>query len=506
MSEQLVVARGTRPKRAPHVCIVGAGMSGLKCSETLLRHGTKVTIYEARNRTGGRVHQSDKLGHLIDLGPSWIHGGKQNPFVKLAKQTNSAYYDLGDLNSIFDCTGKYLDKEAADHQTNEVWRILDEGFEFSDKHSNDISPGKSLADYVKEKVEAGEHSPEVARNVLDHMRMWGAMVGSEIERQSFRFFWLERVIDGDSLFLASTYKNIADFIKEKALDGADLHLSTEVTRICWKPGHTSGDDRIEVHLADGTATDFDEVVVTSPLGWLKLHQDIFAPPMPRDLSDAIDRIGWGRLEKAWATFPSAFWDEESAKWPGETLYIRPEYTADTNPKGWNQEIMSLSAVPPSYSFPTLRFSMYGEFGSTMTGRVHGLDPHSQEYYDALDSFFNPYYSKLPHYDENSDQCKPKGFECTDWQHDPWTGYGSYSNFQIGLEHADKDIERYRSGMGAERGIWFAGEAVAPFSVMGTITGAYWSGEIVADKILTLYGAKSLLFCGFHWRRRHGPAG
>jgi phytoene dehydrogenase-like protein len=59
--------RRSKGKKIPHVCIVGAGMSGLKCSETLVRNGVKVTVYEVRDRTGGRVHQSDKLGHLVDL-------------------------------------------------------------------------------------------------------------------------------------------------------------------------------------------------------------------------------------------------------------------------------------------------------------------------------------------------------------------------------------------------------------------------------------------------------
>lgn len=41
--------------QSPHVCIVGAGISGLKCAEHLIRHGIKVTIIEARDRIGGRV-------------------------------------------------------------------------------------------------------------------------------------------------------------------------------------------------------------------------------------------------------------------------------------------------------------------------------------------------------------------------------------------------------------------------------------------------------------------
>ncbi|KAF2267557.1 putative flavin-containing amine oxidase [Lojkania enalia] len=470
----------------PHVCIVGAGMSGLKCSETLIRNGARVTIYEARHRTGGRVHQSDKLGHLIDLGPSWIHGTDHNPFVKLAKQTGSTVHDMGDLNSIFDCTGKYLDRDVADKQTNEVWRILDEGFEYSAKHSEDIPEEKSLWDFVQEKVEEGKYEADVGRNILDHMKMWGAMIGTEIERQSLKFFWLERVIDGESLFLASTYKDIADLVKKKGLTGAELHLSTAVTGIrSLEDEDEMG--KIEVQIANGTATIFDEVVVTAPLGWLKHHKDIFEPPLPPSLSNSIDHIFWGHLEKAWVTFPTAWWDTDSELYPGETLFIRPEYAPETNPESWNQEAMSLSVLPPPFNYPTLRFSMYGKFGKTLTSQIHKLDPYSKEYYDILNSFFRPYYSKLPNYDPDSDQCVPKAFECTTWQHDPWTGHGSYSNFQVGIEHADNDIEIYRAGMGPDRGIWFAGEAAAPFSVLGTVTGAYWSGEIVASKILTLYG-------------------
>lgn len=41
--------------RTPHVCIVGAGVAGLRCADVLLQHGMRVTILEGRNRIGGRV-------------------------------------------------------------------------------------------------------------------------------------------------------------------------------------------------------------------------------------------------------------------------------------------------------------------------------------------------------------------------------------------------------------------------------------------------------------------
>ena len=40
---------------APHVGIIGAGVSGLRCATVLLEQGFDVTIIEARDRIGGRV-------------------------------------------------------------------------------------------------------------------------------------------------------------------------------------------------------------------------------------------------------------------------------------------------------------------------------------------------------------------------------------------------------------------------------------------------------------------
>lgn len=41
--------------KVPHVCVVGAGVAGLRCADVLLQYGAKVTILEGRDRIGGRV-------------------------------------------------------------------------------------------------------------------------------------------------------------------------------------------------------------------------------------------------------------------------------------------------------------------------------------------------------------------------------------------------------------------------------------------------------------------
>ena len=39
----------------PHICVVGAGVAGLRCAESLSKRGIQVTILEGRDRIGGRV-------------------------------------------------------------------------------------------------------------------------------------------------------------------------------------------------------------------------------------------------------------------------------------------------------------------------------------------------------------------------------------------------------------------------------------------------------------------
>lgn len=71
-----------------------------------------------------------------------------------------------------------------------------------------------------------------------------------------------------------------------------------------------------------------------------------------------------------------------------------------------------------------------------------------------------------------------------WQFDRFAGHGSYSHFRKGLENGAEDVEvmREAGGIGQSRGVWLAGEHTAPFGMIATTTGAYISGERVAEKI------------------------
>lgn len=310
----------------------------------------------------------------------------------------------------------------------------------------------------------------------------------------------------DNYFVASTYKRILEYISRDVLSHADIRFKQAVVSIDAPP-RNDGQPRhqITVATATGERYSFDEVVVTCPLGWLKQNTEAFSPSLPSRLLEAIHSISYGRLEKVYVTFPRAFWHSSSTntnsqhigstnisnpvKNPVFAQFLDPSYAEHPANLEWNQECLSLAAMPPPYNHPTLLFYTYGPCSTHIVEQIASLDPHSSEYRTVLVDFFDPFYSKLPGYDITSSDCIPTAIMATRWQKDPYAGNGSYCNFQVGLTRADEDIEVLRSGAGAgsERGLWFAGEHTAPFEALGTVAGAYSSGERAAVQVCESLG-------------------
>lgn len=186
----------------PHIGIVGAGISGLRCADILLQNGFRVTILEARNRVGGRLHQ-EKLpnGHTVDMGPNWIHGTDDNPILDLAKETGTIVGSWDDMSYVFSDAGELYPVEEAEKYTSIMWDIIQDAFKHSNTFFAEIKLDESLHDFfvkmVAEKIPETEVEFRKKRNIILQMsEMWGAFIGTPIETQSLKFFWLEECIEG----------------------------------------------------------------------------------------------------------------------------------------------------------------------------------------------------------------------------------------------------------------------------------------------------------------------
>lgn len=89
----------------------------------------------------------------------------------------------------------------------------------------------------------------------------------------------------------------------------DVRTGKAVTKISYStnPASTA---RTSVHCEDGEVIHASKVIVTTPLGILKEKSIKFSPPLPDWKTGAIDRLGFGVMNKVILVFDKPFWDTE----------------------------------------------------------------------------------------------------------------------------------------------------------------------------------------------------
>jgi len=163
---------------------------------------------------------------------------------------------------------------------------------------------------------------------------------------------------------------------------ADIHLSKTVTSIEDRNGKDK-DPRVLIRT-EHCDFEFDEVVVTVPLGCLKRNAPTFSPPLPPRISRAIRNASYSRLEKAYIAFPVAFWDSPlpgapnadstsptaSAPFPSFAHFLHPTYVPDQQ-KSWTVELnfLSSAAVFGNRAQPVLLFTIYGPCATHVTSLI-----------------------------------------------------------------------------------------------------------------------------------------
>jgi polyamine oxidase len=236
------------------VAVVGAGMAGLSAAALLAGAGVEVAVFEARARTGGRIHTDRTLGAAVDLGAAWIHGTRRNPLTRLARRAGATLvptpYEEEDL-AAYDASGARVGYAALPARIRQAVEIeADLAADMAD-----LSPGA-----VEE----------------------GAAFG------------------GPDAIFPDGYDRLLPSLG----GGFALRLSTEITGIA----HGSGG--VVLRHAGGSEG-FDAALVTLPLGVLKSGRIRFDPALPDAKRRAIARLGSGLLNKVVLRFDAPFWDRDA---------------------------------------------------------------------------------------------------------------------------------------------------------------------------------------------------
>jgi monoamine oxidase len=403
------------------ILVIGAGMSGLAAARRLADGGMDVTVLEARDRIGGRTWTNTSLGVPVDLGGAWIHGPENNPLTALADEAGARRIETDFDRPVIYQDGRELSPDVVQN-TLKRWQDITKALApLSEEAEEDESVTTGLA--------------EVA-DMNDPLIRWA--VASEIvgeyaadpDELSLKWLGSEGEFGGGDWILPGGYQQLTQHLAR----GLTIKLSTEVSKV------THSDSGVRLDTSKG-GFDADRVIVTIPLGVLKAGTIAFDPPLPDEKQAAIERLGFGLLDKVVLKFDQPFWPE-----------------ADVIGLVGSEQPVSMLINGETFADMPLLVGLRGGGEARERETLSDQDAVAQ----VVAALNAP---------------NPTGSLVTRWAEDRYAR-GSYSFVAVGS--SPDDMETLGEPVG-ER-LLFAGEATNP-EFFATVHGAYQSGVREADRIL-----------------------
>ncbi|XP_021713431.1 lysine-specific histone demethylase 1 homolog 1-like [Chenopodium quinoa] len=448
-----------------NIVVVGAGLAGLCAARQLRDMGFKVVVLEGRARPGGRVRTRKMCGEegsvvgAADLGGSVLTGINGNPLGVLARQLGFPLHKVRDICPLYLPNGKAVDSDVDSRVEAAFNKLLDRVCKLrqvmmEEMRSVDVSLGTALEAFRKVVNVADDPQEKMLLNWhLANLEYANASLMSNLSMA----FWDQDdpyEMGGDHCFIPGGNER---FIRALAED-LPIFYNRTVESIRY------GDDGVLVY-AGGQEFRADMVLCTMPLGVLKRGDIEFVPPLPQKKRDAIDRLGFGLLNKVAMLFPYNFW--------GAEIDTFGHLSEDPSRRGEFFLFYSYSSVSGG---PLLVALVAGEAAIEFE-KVSPMESVGRVM-DILRGIFYPKGVDVP---------DPVQAVCTRWGQDRFT-YGSYSYVAIGASGDDYDILAESIGNGR---VFFAGEATNR-QYPATMHGAFLSGMREAANILKAAKRRSLI--------------
>jgi monoamine oxidase len=416
-----------------HIVVIGAGAAGLMAARELAREGKRVTIVEARDRCGGRIHPlpSADFGYPAEGGAEFVHGEAPVTHGLLREAGLSLLPIQGTQWTVED--RKFSREESRDPHETELHNALQE-----------LKDDLTVAEFLRRRF-AG---PEYGRLRHSIERMVEGYDAADPERASILALREEWMDGGRSTQarIAGGYGALIDFLTAECRNhGVAIHLASAVSAI------EASNARGLVRCANGDAHEYDAVVLTVPLPLLK---EIVLPPAERERAAAAANISFGNVIKILLRFKTRWWVDKRTDLADLTFLLSDAKI----PVWWTQH-------PPDLPLLT------GWFGGPKTEAMANLGEHEliEAGLASLAEIFG--------FDPKQLMRNLVAARAINWARDPLAG-GAYSYATPETRAAQAVLSRIDGGA-----VFFSGEALYRGRDMGTVEAALASGLATARTLL-----------------------
>lgn len=426
-----------------HVLIIGAGAAGLMAAKELAGHNLQVTVLEARERIGGRIHTlKEPFTFPAEGGAEFVHG-KLKTTLNLAKEAGLEVIKMeGSFWRVEQ--GKWKEEETFIENEKKLMYELEK-----------LQVDVTMADFLKENF-ADEKYRSMRHTLKKYIEGYDAADTTKASAMAFRE---ERQHQQDVQFrIAGGYKPLTDWLFKKAVEkGATVHLSQLVKKVAWVKG--------AITLTTSKDTFFaDKVLVTVPLGVLQSSPDSAAhisfEPSLLSTMKAFSRLGFGAVIKVIMQFSHPFWrDPPVMERIGKQITDLSFLLSDASiPTWWTQ-------------YPIEEPLLCGWLAGPEAAALKDVNAATllEKAYESLSQLFQVPIAQLKKWTTLS--------TIMNWTADAFT-LGAYTFATTHTREAKKIALEP-----VEDTLYFAGEALYEGSEMGTVEAALVSGKQTAATIL-----------------------
>jgi monoamine oxidase len=420
-------------------------VAGLAAAARLTRAGRHVTLIEARDRIGGRVHTLRPPGTTqpIELGAEFVHG-HANALWPLIREAGLRTDPVAERH-----TGRRRGRPAS---------LPDVRATLAELLGNDSTSraDQPLAELLNARRAQGMDTDALAATAGYVESFHGAdlqKIGTHALAEAER----AENIDGDDAFrLPEGYDGIPRWLEACCPEPLlGLRLSTMLTRLHWKPGEVSAEVRLENGRTDRLTAS--RAVITLPLGVLKAPASKGAIPIdpePLGWREALGALEMGNAYRIVIRFEDAWWNH-----PGEAPIGFVHGPGQAFPVWWASR---------SKDEPRLTGWGGGPRTSALAGQSIAVVMDA-----AVDSLAAIFGSRA-----RTAAKHVKGVHYHDWIADPFA-LGAYSYGRVGASEARQRLVEPVAGT-----LYLSGEALAPAGRIATVHGAFMSGTKAADALLS----------------------